>query len=132
MYHLDWFMKEEEKRKNRMTSNDVSMINRDLQRIMHQLVDDIDQEKYQKEANQAGRILVQSTIWNIGYMNNMENADVALAQGLFMAFILKQENTEKKDYYDREIDIQMRRLGNVDWGMFLEYGRLKGKAPYRR
>lgn len=132
MHHLDWWMQQEEKKKDRIKANDVSLLNRELQLMLHRIENEINKEKYERETRQAERHLVQTSIWNIGYMNNLENPDVVLTQGLFIAYILKNELMEAKGYYERELDGIMRRFGNVDWAMYLEYGRLKGKSVVRR
>lgn len=126
---IDWWMKEQEKKKDLVRANEIALINRQLQELLHRIAHKIDRAKYKKEADQAGRgKLVQCSIWNITYRNNMENPDVALSQGLLISYILKHEEMENKSRFQEEVDILMRRLGNVDWGLYLEYGRLRGRV----
>lgn len=120
-------MKEQKKKKDNQKSNDVAMVNRKLKEIIRNISNNVERLKYEKEANQAGSRLMQCSIWEVNYQNNMENINVALSQGLFISFLLKREEVEQKIYLQNEVDILMRQIGNVDWGIYMEYVQLKGE-----
>lgn len=128
MNPFDWYQNEQQKRQDRRNANDVSLINRNLQQLLYRIEDKIDKEKYKEAVYRASHHLERCSIWRITYLNNMENAQVALAQGLFIAYILENEDElEDRRFFENEVDIQMRRLGNVDWSLFLQYGESKGR-----
>ncbi|MBP1309221.1 hypothetical protein JOD82_002241 [Paenibacillus sp. 1182] len=55
----------------------------------------------------------------------MENANVALSQALLISCIFKYEDVSGNEHVQHEVDILMRRLGNVNWGIYLEYSKLR-------
>lgn len=124
-HSVHWFMQQQEKKKEAQEGRDVHLINRQLQQVLHEIESYVDKSTYQREANLVNRHLVQSSVWRITYVNNMENKQVALEQALFILTILSKEELERKTIWEREVDNQMRRLGDVDWGLYLTYGSRK-------
>ncbi|WCK57402.1 hypothetical protein PP175_25380 (plasmid) [Aneurinibacillus sp. Ricciae_BoGa-3] len=125
MHPFDWYQEQEKQREDSMKANAISLINRDLQRVLHRVEQHINREDYEKEAQQVNRHLVQSSIWRLGYRNNMENENVALEQALFIQQVLLKEELPNKHDLQQEVDTLMRRLGNVDWGLYGQYNRRK-------
>lgn len=125
-----WYMNEQEKRKERMKAQDVSILNRQLQELLHEVQHKIDDWKlYEQIANtlEQDYRVSSSSLWNLTWANNYESEQVALAQGLLLAHILKRESHEEVTRWKHRLDGLMRRLGNVDWGIYLQYGRLRGR-----
>ena len=125
MHHLDWYHKQEEKRKDSRRRNDISLINQELKSLLQRAQSFINREDYKEEARMANRVVQQSSIWNIGYINNMESERVAVEQALLLKVILKRdgENIRHGKAMDSEVDYVMRRLGNVDWGIYTTYNQ---------
>lgn len=126
-YH--WFMEEEKKREERMKANHLSILNRELQILIKELKYKIDWKKYKKVANRLEHEyrVVQSSLWNLTWMNNFESADVAVAQGLLINTIIKNEEIVNKVKYDNQLNGLMKRLGNIDWSAYLKYGQMKNR-----
>jgi hypothetical protein len=131
-FGMSWYENEQKKSKDRQEAQEVSNINRQLQRLLHQMDGKIDQKAYEREANAVNRYLAQSSVWQIGYINNMENPKVALEQALFIVYIALSENFDDSDHIQHEVERYVRQLGNVDWGMVGEYnqriGHIRAKA----
>ncbi|ADO59966.2 hypothetical protein PPSC2_28350 (plasmid) [Paenibacillus polymyxa SC2] len=125
---MNWYLNEQKKKKDRRNANDVAMINRKLKEVLQGISYKIDRSKYKQEVKQAERNLVSCSIWDIHYRNNMENANVALSQALLISCIINKENKSGNEHVQREVDILMRKLGNVDLGIYLEYNKLKGRS----
>ncbi|MFF2531311.1 hypothetical protein ACFVS2_20625 [Brevibacillus sp. NPDC058079] len=132
MHHLDLWRNDQKRKRDMMIANDIALLNRQLQELLHRMIPKIDQTKYQQEAERAGcRKLVKCTIWNIAYRNNMENPDVVLCQGLFIAYLLNSErNLEEKNLYVQKLDALMRRFRNIEWAKYRTYLRLKGQVAF--
>lgn len=125
MHHLDWYHKQEEKRKDSRKRNDISLINQELKSLLQRAQSFINREDYKEEASLANRFVQQSSIWNVGYINNMESASVAVEQALLLKVILKRdgENINHGKAMNSEVDYVMRRLGNVDWAIYTTYNQ---------
>lgn len=128
MNHLEWYMKNEKRKEIARDKNEIGLINRQLQQALMKLGSVIDKEKYQDETMEINRHLVQSSIWELNYRNNYESERVALLQGLFISYILNKEGLEKDQAgLQHDVDRYLRQLGNVDWSLYIEYGRKKGE-----
>ncbi|PLS19299.1 hypothetical protein CVD28_02480 [Bacillus sp. M6-12] len=124
MHHLNWYHQQQEKKKDQMKKNDISLINQELKRLLQRLQSFINREDYEKEARKANRYVVQSSIWNVGYRNNMESEQVAVQQALLIQAILKrEEEAPHSRAIQEETERLMRRLGNVDWSVYTDYRR---------
>jgi len=124
-YAHQWYEKEQKRKEEFQKKQNISLINRNLQRILHQMEGSIHREDYEKEASVVNRMLIQSHIWNMTYANNFENGQVAVEQGLLIYTILMRESLENKTYYLNEVERYMRQLAHVDYNLYLEYGRRK-------
>lgn len=130
MDSFSWYQQQEEERKNRQKANDILLINQQLQSLLHEVQHKINNwKKYDAVANQLEweHRVTQSSLWRLSWANNFENEQVALAQGLLIVHILKNESLENKRQWEQRVDVLMRRLGNVDWGIYLQYGKLKSR-----
>lgn len=126
--HYEWWMEQQEKKEMMRKANEIASINWQLQKILRELEPQIDPQKYEREARIVERHLSSCSVWNITYRNNLEDERVALWQGLFISHILENENVKDGQYLQRKVDELMRRLGNIDWGLYMEYGRRKGRT----
>lgn len=126
--HYEWWMEQQEKKEMMRKANEIASINWQLQKILRELEPQIDRKKYEHEARIVERHLSACSVWNITYRNNLENERVALWQGLFISHILENEDVKDGQHLQRKVDALMRQLGNIDWGLYMEYGRRKGRA----
>lgn len=124
-YAHQWYENEQKKKEEFRKSQEISLINRNLQNILHRMERWFDRKDYEEEARAVNRLLVQSHIWDMTYANNFENEQVAFEQGLLIYTILIRESFEDKHCLLNEVDRFMRQLGNIDWGLYVEYGRRK-------
>lgn len=124
-----WWMDEEKKRKEQQRKNDLVLINRQLQRLVKNVEQNIERTHYEEVTRQLENRyqVVQSSLWNLSWTNNFESETVAVAQGLLLACILKHENFEGKRHAEEETERLMRQLGNVDWKSYQEYCREKSR-----
>jgi len=124
-----WWMDEEKKRKEQQRKNDLVLINRQLQRLVKNVEQNIERTHYEEVTRQLENRyqVVQSSLWNLSWTNNFESETVAVAQGLLLACILKHENFEGKRHAEKETERLMRQLGNVDWKSYQEYCREKSR-----
>jgi hypothetical protein len=123
-HHLNWYHNQQEKKKNSMKMNEISLINQELKILMQRIQSSINREDYQVEAREANRCVVQSSIWNVGYRNNMESDKVAVAQSILIQKILKMDNTILHGRaIENEVERLMKRLGHVEWSYYTDYRR---------
>lgn len=124
-----WWMDEEKKRKEQQRKNDLVLINRQLQRLVKNVEQNIERTHYEEVTRQLENRyqVVQSSLWNLSWTNNFESETVAVAQGLLLACILKHENFEGKRHAEEETERLMRQLGNVDCKSYQEYCREKSR-----
>ncbi|RKO61886.1 hypothetical protein, partial [Caldibacillus debilis] len=122
-----WWMDEEKKRKEQQRKNDLVLINRQLQRLVKNVEQNIERTHYEEVTRQLENRyqVVQSSLWNLSWANNFESERVAVAQGLLIAHILKHEDFEGKGHVENKTKALMRRLSNVDWGAYQEFIRRK-------
>lgn len=124
MNHMvNWYLNEEKKRKDQQEKNEISLLNRRLNQLLGEIKHQIDVEKYREKTQKIEQKLVQSTIWDLHYLNNLENKEIALEQGLLITYILSHETLSNTRYLMDEVERAMRQLGNVDWGLYGEYNR---------
>lgn len=111
-FAIEWWKKEEQKRKERRNAGEAQIINRVLSGLIQELRYKFvkDESIYDEGVNKANRHLVQSTIWNVGYLNNLENPIVAVLQYYFILAILEKENIEDTRYYEHEANRMKNRL----------------------
>ncbi|WP_442638031.1 hypothetical protein [Rossellomorea marisflavi] len=102
-FHMDWFLKEEEKRENLRKSNEISLLNQQLSRLIKRLSGFVSLEDYEEEAMEFSRQLVQSSIWSLGYRNNFENPRVLSLQAGWITLVLKREENTDTIPCSREI-----------------------------
>jgi hypothetical protein len=120
---VNWYLNEEKKRKEQQEKNEISLLNRRLQQLLMEMKPQIDVEKYREQTKKIERKLVQSSIWNLRYLNNFENKEVVLEQGLLITHILNHETISNTRYLMDEVERVMRQLGNIDWVLYGEYNR---------
>lgn len=124
MHHLDWHHNQQVKKQKHMKSNDIFLINQDLKRLLQRIQSFINRQDYECEARKANRHIIQSSIWNVGYRNNMESEQVAVQQAILIQTILKrEEELPHSRAIEDKTEQLMRRLGNVDWSVYTEYRR---------
>lgn len=111
-FAMDWWMKEEEKRKNRQTANQVHLINNQLSNAIMRLSADVKKEEYREFESEYNRHLVQSGIWYLRYANNFENPLVMGVQVAWIAFIFEQEESKGNLNNLRYTEHEFRRLLN--------------------
>jgi len=123
---MDWHENEKRKKEDRYEKNQLSILNRNLQRILHQIERKIEKDLYKRQEQHVDRQLVSSHIWNLGYLNNLESKKVALEQGVFISLILHcEESLEERTYLKREVERFMSQLGHFDYSLVGEFNRRK-------
>jgi len=124
MNHMvNWYLNEEKKRKEQQEKNEIFLLNRRLNQVLGGIKHQIDVEKYQERTKKIEQKLVQSTIWDLGYLNNLENKEIVVEQGLLITYILSHETLANSRHLQDEVERAMRQLGNIDWGLYGEYNR---------
>jgi hypothetical protein len=125
-FAVKWYEDQQQKKKDNYERGQVSLLNRNLQNILHQIEDKISKEYYEAQEKNINRKLVSSHLWNIGFLNNLENKEIALEQGVFLTLILHLEDSiSNRAYLQQEVERYMRQLGDIDWGMYGEFNRRK-------
>lgn len=126
---MEWYQEQEKHRMERIKKQEISLINQQLQNLLHQVQNSIkDWKVYESVVHdlEYQYRLVQSGLWYLQYATNYENIRVALAQGLLITHILKQENDLKnKSDFKRQLERLMSQMGHVNWDTYLEYQSLK-------
>lgn len=121
-YHVDWFMKEEEKRKGMQRENEIEMLNRQFSNLIEKLSYKVDRGNYANEERQFSRQLVSSSIWRLGYRNNFINPKVLTLQAGWLLYILKEERGLETlgnyNHVERETSQLIMRVRNVDFQAF--------------
>lgn len=123
-YHVNWFMKEEEKRKNMHKENDIEMLNRQFSQLIEKLSHKVDRGSYANEERKFNRHLVSSSIWQLCYRNNLINPKVLTLQAGWLLYILKEERgletVGNYNQIEKEISQLIMRVRNVDFQAFNE------------
>lgn len=109
-FHMDWFLKEEEKREKMRKSNEISLLNQQLATLIQRLSGFVSLEDYEEEAMTFSRQLVQSSIWSLGYRNNFENPKVLSLQAGWIVLVLKKEEKSGVIPCRREIARELSQL----------------------
>lgn len=122
---MSWHKKQEKKREENYQNNQVTLINKNLQNILHQIEKEIDKSEVEMQEKHINRQLVSCHIWKIGYANNFENKKIALEQGVFVQLLLQLSDLERSKHIEVKVDKLMLELGNTDWHLYLEYARRK-------
>lgn len=121
-YHMDWFMKEEEKRNNMQKENEIERLNRQFSNLIEKLSFQVDRALYQNEEMQFSRKLVSSSIWRLSYRNNFIDPKVLTLQAGWLLFILKQErggdNLKNYTHVERETAGLILRIRHLDMRAF--------------
>ena len=125
MDHLDWYQKEQEKKKKSMEESQIALLNRNLQRILKTLLKDLDKDKYVGVTDNAHKYLVRSSLWDLSYQNNFNNPNVAVMQALLIVAIAKGENLGHKRHLIDEADRMVAQLGHIDWEKQILYNQMK-------
>ena len=132
-YHIDWFMREEEKRRGMQKENEIEMLNRQLSNLIEKLSYQVDRDNYKSEEMQFSRKLVSSSIWRLGYRNNFIDPNVLTLQAGWLLYILKQERgldtLKNYNYVEKETASLILRIRHVDMNAFDAVIR---KYPYVR
>lgn len=125
----NWFLKEEEKKKERIKRNKIHKINHQLQILVKRLSSKIEPKEYEDFVSklESHYQISGCTLWNLSWANNYESGKVAIAQALLITHIVKQEDHNLGDiqHFQHEADILMRHLGHLDWACYLEYNQKK-------
>lgn len=123
MHHLNWYQNEEKKREQESKSTDISFINQELKVLLQRTQSFINREEYEDYARKASSVVQQSSIWNVGYINNMENERVAVEQALLLKAIFERdaESIPHSDAMDYEVESLMRRLSNITPSLYASY-----------
>lgn len=123
-YHMEWYMKEEQKRKDRQKENQIELLNQQFFRLIEKLSYQLDRKKYEKEEAVYNRQLVQCSIWRIGYRNNFINPKVLTLQAGWLFHILQEEKglgtIENEVYLTREVASLIYRIRNIDLSAYQE------------
>ena len=121
-YHVDWFMKEEEKRRNMHKENEIEMLNRQFSNLIEKLSYQVDRALYRNEEMQFSRKLVSSSIWRLCYRNNLINPKVLTLQAGWLLYILKQERgvdtLKNYNHVEKETAQLIMRMRHVDYHAF--------------
>lgn len=108
-FAMQWWMKEEEKRKNRQHSNQTHLINNQLSNAIMRLSADVDRADYEAFEHEYNRHLVQSGIWYLRYANNFEDPRVMGVQAAWIALIFEEEEKRGKIQDLRYTEYEFRR-----------------------
>lgn len=126
-YHVDWYMREEKKKKERFQEGQIEMLNLQFSRLIEKLSYQLDREKYEEEEAVYNRQLVHCSIWRIGYRNNFINPKVLTLQAGWLFYILEKEKglgtIENEVYLTREVAGLIHRIRNVDLSAYQELHR---------
>lgn len=109
-FAMQWWMKEEEKRKNRQQANQIHLINNQLSNAIMRLSVDVDKKDYQGFEQEYNRHLVQSGIWHLRYVNNFEDPFVMGVQAAWIALIFEEEEKKGKVQDLRYSEYEFRRV----------------------
>ena len=123
MYHLDWFEKEQKRQEEHRLKTEVSLLNQNLQRLLHRVLAKCGKREEYRELERQLIIdfrVVQSSLTELRYVNNMESLDVAVAQGIYIHILLWNTDTELPSE-ENELDYLMRRLANIDFQHYQRY-----------
>lgn len=125
MQNLNWYTKEHERKKEHHVKNEAVLINQQLKILLKCVQSFINREDYLQEARKQSHPIVQSSIWNITWRNNMENPKVALAQAMLLECILQRDFEVIKNGKGIQMEVKnlMRRLGNSFTGLYQNYCR---------
>lgn len=91
-FEMDWYMKEEQKREERLIKNQTHLLNQELARVILKLSSNVNESDYEDVIDEYNRELVQSSVWRLGYLNNFENPLVIGIQLAFIALIIERED----------------------------------------
>lgn len=116
--HMDYMNGMKQEREERINKYEVHLLNNNLQALLRALLykEKIDKKKYFKVEhvlNNEYRV-VQSSLFDIRYINNLENPMVVTAQALLIYHILKEEDIEQDPYYQDKLQGLMYRLQLLD------------------
>lgn len=132
MNHMvNWYHNEEKKRKDQQEKNEIFLLNRRLNEILGEIKHQIDVEKYKEQTEKIEQKLVQSTIWELCYLNNLENKEIVVEQGLLIMLIATNETLSNARSIKDEVERAMRQLGNIDWELYGEYNRRRREYENR-
>lgn len=127
IYGMQWWEKEQERKKKASENFEANNINRQLNNMIQKLRYNVvqDESVYEEYVRFANSRLVQCSIWDITYRNNMENPIVGVLQYYLALAILIKDGGEENEYMLHEL----RRLRNrleLSFNVrreFLEYRR---------
>lgn len=127
-FHINWYEKQKEKSELLRKAHEVTIINQGLRELLIKLNFKLEnKDKYEdfefRLRNEYN--VVQSTLWDLKWRNNFESEKVALAQGLLLNHILKTENKKEFSYIENQLEMFMRRVGNIDTNTQIRYNQLK-------
>lgn len=122
-----WYEEEEKKRQETMKLNEISIINRELQSLLHKVIHHIDISKYEEFEQQLvyQYRVVNSNLQHLSWVNNFESDEVALAQALFILHITNNETIEEIDYILYRLEQLMNQLSQIDYNLYIKYQEAK-------
>lgn len=125
MHQLNWYAKEQERKKEHHLKNEALLVNQQLKVLLQRVQSFINRENYLQEARKQSATIVQSSVWNVIWRNNMENPEVALAQAMLLECILQRDSEVIKNGKGIQMEVRnlMRRLGNSNTGVYQDYCR---------
>ena len=116
-----YYLKEQEKKKENYKKSQIYLLNNQLIDILRRIEKDVDKEKWAKEIKEVDRALVQSHVWNIRYLNNLENEKVTVALLLFLEVILHDESQSHNKHHQQTIKRLASQLQVIDSSAYLQY-----------
>lgn len=129
-FAMDWYMKEEQKRKERLIKNQTYLLNQELARVILKLSSHVNESDYDDVIDDYNRELVRASVWKLCYLNNFENPLVIGVQLAFIALIIEREDKkgngthEQWGYESFKLERMMTRFSRHDMDAFQQSLRL--------
>ena len=118
------FMELQKKQEKRREAQDVSFVNNHLRVLIQELKRYVNKEDYKEDVRKLTRHIGHVDLWNVRYLNFLEDPRVALAQGVLAWRIIEREEIPYKNRERNKVERLIRMLGHVDWNYAVEFNRL--------
>lgn len=122
---MEWWKKQEDKRKERMNSNTIQRLNLELVGIIREIKPLINKDDYRLEVSKLSKHLAQCNIWDVIYSNNLESPKVLLDQALLIHTVINRE--EKVELYQKanNLDSIIYQAMHIEFEILNQFNRYK-------
>lgn len=130
MHHMahQWWEREQERKENSRNQYNAHLINNQLHQMIRSLKHQFVKDKgvYESFVKAANRHLQSCSLWDIKYLNNLENPEVSILQYFLVYSILDKEEVDYKKRYEQELrqiknQIMMHFNLHSQWKQFEKY-----------